>query len=120
MIDRRKSAPLQLENTEKLESGQVEEGQVRACQIGAGQGRASQVRASQGRASQVRASQVRASQVRASQAVVPPTLVEIFCVMSPVCRLPMPDITLLSVCFDTFKRLFCRITGKCPGLHVTA
>ena len=105
MIDRRKSAPLQLENTEKLESGQVEEGQVRACQIGAGQGRASQVRA---------------SQVRASQAVVPPTLVEIFCVMSPVCRLPMPDITLLSVCFDTFKRLFCRITGKCPGLHVTA
>jgi hypothetical protein len=34
MIDRRKSAPLQLENAEKLESGQVEEGQVRACQIG--------------------------------------------------------------------------------------
>jgi hypothetical protein len=40
MIDRRKSAPLQLENAEKLESGQVEEGQVRACQIGAGQVRA--------------------------------------------------------------------------------
>ena len=86
MIDRRKSAPLQLENAEKLESGQVEEGQVRACQIGAGQ--------------------VRASQVRASRAVVPPTLVEIFCVMSPVCRLPMPDVTLLSVCFDTSNACF--------------
>jgi hypothetical protein len=62
MIDRRRSAPLQLENAEKLESGQVGEGQV-----GAGQVRAGQVRAGQVRSGQVRASQVRASQVRASQ-----------------------------------------------------
>jgi hypothetical protein len=56
MIDRRRSAPLQLENAEKLESGQVEEGQVGACRCGAGQVRradAGQVgaRASQGEAS---------------------------------------------------------------------
>jgi hypothetical protein len=96
MIDRRRSAPLQLENAEKLESGQVREGQVGEGQVGAGQIRAGQIRASQ----------VRANQVRASRAVVPPTLVEIFCVMSPVCRLPMPDITLLSVCFDTSNACF--------------
>jgi hypothetical protein len=101
MIDRRRSAPLQLENAEKLESGQVREGQVGEGQVGAGQIRAGQIRASQ-----VRANQVRANQVRASRAVVPPTLVEIFCVMSPVCRLPMPDITLLSVCFDTSNACF--------------
>jgi hypothetical protein len=106
MIDRRRSAPLQLENAEKLESGQVREGQVGEGQVGAGQIRAGQVRAGQIRASQIRASQVRANQVRASRAVVPPTLVEIFCVMSPVCRLPMPDITLLSVCFDTSNACF--------------
>jgi hypothetical protein len=97
MIDRRKSAPLQLESAEKLESGQVEEGQVRACQIGAGQ-----VRAGSGQG-EVRSGR---GQVRASRAVVPPTLVEIFCAMSPVCRLPMPDITLLSVCFDTSNACF--------------
>ena len=116
MIDRRKSAPLQLESAEKLESGQVREGQVgegqvgagqiRAGQVRAGQVRAGQIRAGQIRAGQIRASQVRANQVRASRAVVPPTLVEIFCVMSPVCRLPMPDITLLSVCFDTSNACF--------------
>ena len=96
MIDRRRSAPLQLENAKKLESGQV-----RACHI-----RAGQVRAGQIRAGQIRASQVRANQVRASQAMVPPTLVAILCVMSPVRRLPMPDIAFRSACFDTSTACF--------------
>ena len=86
MIDRRRSAPLQLENAKKLESGQV-----RACQF-----RAGQVRACQFRAGQVGASQVRANQVRVGHAMVPPTLVAILCVMSPVRRLPMPDIAFRS------------------------
>ena len=90
MIDRRRSAPLQLENAEKLESGQVR-GQVGEGQV---------------RAGQVRAGQVRASQVRASQAMVPPTLVAILCVMSPVRRLAMPDIAFPSACFDTSKACF--------------
>ena len=69
MIDRRRSAPLQLENAKKLESGQVRE-------------------------------------VRASQAMVPQILVAILCVMSPVSRLPMPDIAFRSACFDTSTACF--------------
>jgi len=49
MIDRRRSAPLQLENAEKLESGQVGEGQFRAARSGRGQVRASQVRGVSGK-----------------------------------------------------------------------
>jgi hypothetical protein len=29
-----------------------------------------------------------------------------FCVMSPVCRLPMPDIVFRSACFDTSNACF--------------
>ena len=108
MIDRRRSAPLQLENAEKLESGQVE---VRACQIGACQIGAGQVRAGSGQGESDEGesgevSQVRANQVRASQACVPMTLVAILCVMSPVLRLPMPDIAFRGACFDTSNTCF--------------
>jgi hypothetical protein len=96
MIDRRRSAPLQLENAEKLESGQVGEGQVRA----------GQVRASQVRACQVRVCQVRANQVKASRAVAPPTLVTILYLMSRVRRLPMPDIAFRNACFDASNACF--------------
>jgi len=85
------SAPLQLENAKKLESGQVKAGQVRAGQV---------------RAGQVRARQVRANQIMASQAMVPPTLVAILCVMSPLRRLPMPDVALRSTYFDTSNACF--------------
>jgi hypothetical protein len=77
MIDRRRSAPLQLEKAEKLESGQVREGQVgasqvRACQCGAGQVRRCRCGAGQ---VGVKARQVRARQVKARQAIVPLTIV---------------------------------------------
>ena len=65
--DRRRSAPLQLENAEKLESGQVRACQIRAGQVGGGSGQV-----------QVRAGRVRANQVRANRALVPPTLVSDF------------------------------------------
>src|SRR5258707_11738334 len=55
-IDRRKSAPLQLENAEKLESGQVRSGQVRS-----GRARSGQARSGRARAKQVRGGQVGAS-----------------------------------------------------------
>jgi len=106
MIDRRRSAPLQLENAEKLESGQVGEGQFRAGQFRAARSGRGQVRASQVRACQVRVCQVRANQVKASRAVVPPTLVAILYVMSRVHRLPMPDIAFRNACFDASNACF--------------
>ncbi len=42
MIDRRRSAPLQLENAKKLESGQDRACQIRAGQVGSGQVRSGQ------------------------------------------------------------------------------
>ena len=101
MIDRRRSAPLQLENAEKLESGQVGEGQFRAGQVRAARSGRGQVRACQ-----VRVCQVRANQVKASRAVVPPTLVAILYVMSRVHRLPMPDIAFRNACFDASNACF--------------
>jgi hypothetical protein len=41
-----------------------------------------------------------------SQAMVPQILVAILCVMSPVSRLPMPDIAFRSACFDTSTACF--------------
>src|SRR5258708_15804322 len=51
-IDRRKSAPLQLENAEKLKSGQVRSGRARSGRARSGQVRSGQVRSGQVRSGQ--------------------------------------------------------------------
>jgi hypothetical protein len=89
LIDRRRSAPRQLEDEKKLESGREGACQIRAGQVGAGQFRAGQVNAVR----QLNPAQLSLDGIHRLLCAIPSAL-------SPVKRLPIPDVAFSGACFD--------------------